>query len=144
MFKSIFNITKSIRSNYVTKVVKRAEISSIQDRSDISRFILKNTGTSTKHWKELREKLFAMSVNITNKNIDTFIIGSYTTENRYVEAKSYIDYLKEEKIKLNLATIGRCFKLHYLMYLEGLSTQKDEENILQMYLNADNSRKHCY
>ncbi|KAK9723298.1 Protein-only RNase P [Popillia japonica] len=133
MFKSIFNITKSIRSNYVTKVVKRAEISSIQDRSDISRFILKNTGTSTKHWKELREKLFAMSVNITNKNIDTFIIGSYTTENRYVEAKSYIDYLKEEKIKLNLATIGRCFKLHYLMYLEGLSTQKDEENILQMY-----------
>ncbi|KAI4464033.1 hypothetical protein MML48_4g00005905 [Holotrichia oblita] len=137
MFKTILNATtKSIRNNYATKVVKRAEVSSIQDKNDVSRLILKSRGTSAQHWKELREKLFASPANITNKNIDTFIIGSYTTENRYADAKSYIDYLKNEKIKLNLATIGRCFKLHYLMHLEGLSTKIDEDNIIEMYENV--------
>ncbi|KRT83985.1 hypothetical protein AMK59_2956, partial [Oryctes borbonicus] len=131
MFKNTFNFTIKCVRSYTAKAF------SIQEKN-ISELILNNTGTSSQNWKALREKLLASSSDITTNTIDSLILSSYIGNEHLTQAKSYINYLQNKNIKLNLATIGKCFKLHYFMHLKGLTTEKDEENILHMYENLIN------
>lgn len=135
MFKNILSFTTKCRRSFNTKVVQKRNPNSFKEKNEIvSRLVLKNNDSSLQAWRRLREDLFTTSKQVTDKNIDSFILNLYLTEGRYLQAKSYINYLQSENTKLNLASLGKCFKLHYFLCLEKLCTKEDEENILTMYL----------
>lgn len=92
----------------------------------------RNLGPET-NWKDVREDILKESRNITPINIDAMMLNYYTTKKMYDVAFKYLNYLKEDNIKLNLATIGKYFKLFYELYREGKLTQEQKEVIWYKY-----------
>lgn len=97
-----------------------------------SEFIAENSIKAKSDWKRIREELMKNSRQITPLNIDSMAINYCLTKKLYKEAVSYMDFINEENIKPNLATIGKYFRLFYYLYLENLLTKQQEDMILSL------------
>lgn len=133
MFKNILNLSGQYVRKYGTAVVQKSKTVT-KERSDISQLILSNTNNSPQKYRLLRENVLNSGKQITVKSVDSIILKVYIADGQYEQAKSYIHFMKSENIKLNLATIGKCFKLHHNMFSNQLCTHEDEQGILSMYV----------
>lgn len=94
-------------------------------------------------WKKIRQSILEHQDNkghCSLNNIDASILN-YCLNNNTYQGLSYIDYLKTENIKKNLATVGKYLQLMYLknekLLMEGEKcTHNDEKNIWDCYENV--------
>lgn len=96
--------------------------------------IKENKIDSPTNWKKVRSEVLKTSGpkgQITPINIDALTVGICTSKHEFDLAFSYLNFLRKEGIKLNLATIGKYFKLLYIKGIDGLS-REDEDRILSL------------
>lgn len=93
------------------------------------------------NWKEIREDLLNQSKNITSVNIDAMTLHYCISHKYFNAAFDYINHLKEENIKLNLATLGKYFRLFYELHCEGNLTQEQKQFIWSTYKDLQKLHK---
>ncbi|CAH1163414.1 unnamed protein product [Phaedon cochleariae] len=137
------NICRLLVSNIDTLYCKRHFTnreklihSLIENAVDRSKII-----NSRREWGNVRQTILNHEQNrkhYTMDNIDALILGFCTTRKEYELGFSYLQFLKDENIKPNLATIGKYFKLLYhcnekYYFIEKKKNPEDEEYILKCY-----------
>lgn len=96
---------------------------------------LNNTNLDLKtDWREIRQNLLSNSRNVTDKNIDALTLNYCLINKMYNVAFNYIDFLKDENIQINLATLGKYFKICHDLYYENKLTKEQSENIWSAYM----------
>lgn len=80
-------------------------------------------------WKEVRNEILSTVRSINSSNIDAITVNMCTVKKQFGLAQSYLDFLKTENIEINLATLGKYFRLLYCQGLEQFS-KEDEDRIL--------------
>lgn len=109
---------------------------------DVIPLTLKNSQINTvKDWTNVRKAILEHDLNrgqYSNHNIDAMILGHCVKTKQFDLGASYITFLNQEKIKPNLATIGKYLRLIYLRNqgscLESGKTCKiSEEKLILMH-----------
>lgn len=133
--KHLGNTCKYLSSNN-TPQLRRKQLA-----SDLVKSILENNKFSSNNdWKPIREQILQHEENrgrLSADNIDAVILNYCILHNTDI-GFSYIDYMKKENMKQNLATIGKYLHLIYL---------KNEKYLLEGQKCPDSEQKHileCY
>jgi mitochondrial ribonuclease P protein 3 len=96
-----------------------------------------STATNKINWATIRSELIAgeRSVNLTN--VDGIIIGLCSRECRLDIAKSYVDFMNEQSLTINDASIAKLLRLFYFNHVhqKAAISEGDEEEILK-FCNA--------
>ncbi|XP_031341953.1 mitochondrial ribonuclease P catalytic subunit [Photinus pyralis] len=92
-----------------------------------------NKRIKTAHdWEDVRHKLLTSSKQISQKTIDSIILSVCISAKNYDLGFAYIDFLKQQKVNLGLATVGKYFKLFYLANC-GNAAIRNEDEIYSLY-----------
>ncbi|KAJ8909368.1 hypothetical protein NQ315_004991, partial [Exocentrus adspersus] len=90
---------------------------------------------SARDWSNIRKSILDHEINrgqFTTNNIDAMILGHCTKIKRYDLGASYVSFLNQEDVKLNIATIGKYLKLIYF---------KNQENCLETGKPCDKAQE---
>lgn len=86
---------------------------SIQDEV-LPRVLLQRKITTGDDWTSARTELLNLKTFITPVTIDSLILNFLSRREHYDLANSYVKFLNESGIKLNISTLGKYFRLIYL------------------------------
>lgn len=120
----VTNLRENIHRDIIQLTIENAKLTSLNDWTNVKKAILEhefNRGRFTTH------------------NIDAVIMGHCINSKRLDLGVSYIDFLSQENIKPNLATVGKFLQLIYLRnYKDCLDSGKtckvsEEKLILKYY-----------
>ncbi|CAH1971845.1 unnamed protein product [Acanthoscelides obtectus] len=109
---------------------------------DVIGTVMDNTKVhSLNDWKIVRNTILEHEFNrgqYTNNNIDSKILGYCALKKDCDRGTSYLNFLKSEDIKPNLATIGKYLKLLYainadIVFIQGKTLPKIEEELILRY-----------
>lgn len=89
---------------------------------------------NSKDWKAVRDEVLKTSVHITENNVDVFTMDYFLNSSDYSLGKSYFDFLKENNLKPNLATVGKYLRLFYSAKKDSSISSNEEDYILHMYV----------
>lgn len=92
--------------------------------------LAENRPLASSEWAELRSGLIATDTFINEINVDATILGRCLTAAQLEVGKSYLDFLRDQQIKPNLATVGKLLRLYYAN--EKTLTDEDKADIVQM------------
>ncbi|KAJ8929374.1 hypothetical protein NQ314_017955 [Rhamnusium bicolor] len=96
--RRVNNVKEKVNNDLILNTMENSQISSINDWINVRKAILEheyNRGQYSKH------------------NIDAMILGYCVNNKKYDLGSSYLDFLSQENIRPNLATLGRYLKLLY-------------------------------
>ena len=96
------------------------------------KIIEENNIKGAQDWKDVRTQIQNEIRSVTPASIDAMTVSICTRKKKFNLALSYLDFLNNENVKLNLATLGKYFKLLYVKGVEESLATEDEEKILQM------------
>lgn len=119
----VTNLKEYVNRDVILSTIENSQINSVNDWTNVRKAILEH---------ELNRGQY------TNHNIDAVIVRHCLKTKQYDLGTSYINFLSQQKVKPNLATIGKFLKLIYLRNYEsclesGKTCKVSEEKLIVKY-----------
>lgn len=93
------------------------------------------------HWQSIRKQMLEIGRPFTPVNMDYIIMSYCGLKNDLQLGKNYINFLQNNYIEPNLATIGQYLKLHYTANRFNTSNLNDDDEILSLYKHIKEKHK---
>lgn len=132
-------IVKNAFTRTFTKVVPKKPVVYVNKKVRVGDFIEQvmshKTIQSATDWRTVRNEALEASEHITEKNVDLLTMDYCLENSNYSLGKSYLEFLRENELKPNLATTGKFLRLFYYAKLNSEIGNEEDEGILSMYKN---------
>lgn len=109
--------------------IKNPTLTSKDQQNECNKILGNEIIKANVDWKEVRQKLVDGVSFINDKNVDAIALQFMLGEKNLEVARSYMKFLDNE---VNLATLGKYFKLFYVVRDGKKLDKTDEEHILSL------------
>lgn len=90
-------------------------------------------------WHTVRNEIIQTNDHITENNVDFLMIDYCLSTHDFSLGKSYFEFLKQNNLKPNLATVGKYLRLIYYAKKDSGISSDEEEEIQSMYVRVKKS-----